>query len=401
MKIDNTVGNVQLMQKINRLKVFDCIRQKGPVARPAIAKITGLSPSSITNIVSHLLEKNLVIEIGTVDSKEVGRKATLIKFNPTAIKVISIDIESFSINLALTDLSGEIIKIKEIPINRLAKDFEIMNLIKREIGLLLNENNNVAGIGIAVSGLVQDGEKLVISSSMRWKGLSLKQYFESSFNIPVYIQNNSRTKALWELRNYNNEEERNIVFLDLTLGVGIINFYDHMINEAVIGEFGHTTVKKNGPLCFCGNRGCLELMCSVDTVINQCNELLQKEKCKTLQSILDEKNTSISYELILQAYEKGDSEVSEVLKECGEYLGIGFANIINIFNPQRIIINGDLLLTSDFVYKTALEEANKRAYELFLKDLKYEKVNIGMEQALKGISLYVADKLFDLAGPDF
>ncbi|NJD01210.1 MAG: ROK family transcriptional regulator [Ruminiclostridium sp.] len=401
MKIDNAVGNVQLMQKINRLKVFDCIRQKEPVARPEIAKITGLSPSSITNIVTHLLEKNLVVEVGTVDSKEVGRKATLIKFNPSAMKVISIDIESSNINLALTDLGGEIIKIKEISINRLARDFEIMNLIKREIGFILNESNNVAGIGIAVSGLVQDGEKLVISSSMRWKGLSLKQFFENSFNIPVFVQNNSRTKALWELRNYNNEDERNIIFLDLTLGIGIINFFDHKINEAVIGEFGHTTIKKDGPLCFCGNRGCLEIMCSVDAVVNQCNELLQKGKCKTLEGILNEKNTSISFELILQAYEKGDSEVSEVLKECGEYLGIGLANIINMFNPQRIIINGDLLLTSDFIYKTALEEANKRAYELFLKNLRYEKVNIKIEEALKGVSLFVADKLFDLSGPDF
>lgn len=400
MKLDNAVGNVQLMQKINRLKVFDCIRQKGPVARPEIAKLTGLSPSSITNIVSHLLEKKLVTEVGTVDSKEVGRKATLIEFNPSSMKVISINIESSNINLALTDLAGEIIKIKNMPVNRLARDFEIMNLIKREIGLIMNEDIKVAGIGIAVSGLVQDEEKLVISSSMRWKGLSLKQFFENTFNIPVYVQNNSRTKALWELRNYNNEDERNIVFLDLTLGVGIINFYDHKINEAVVGELGHTTVKKDGPLCFCGNRGCLELMCCVDAVVNQCNELLQQGKCKILQSILDENNAGISYEIILQAYEKGDSEVGGVLKECGEYLGIGLANIINIFNPQRIIINGDLLLTSDFIYKTALEESNKRAYEQFLKNLKYEKVNIGIEQALKGVSLYVADKLFDLAGPD-
>lgn len=401
MQIDNAVGNVQLMQKINRLKVFNFIRQKGPVARPEIAKYTGLSPSSITNIVSYLLEKNLVAETGTVDSKEVGRKATLIQFNPSAMKVISIDIEYANINLALTDLSGEIVKFKEIAIDRLFKDFEIMNLIKREIGLLLKESSNVEGIGIAVSGLVQDGEKLVISSSMRWKGLSLKEFFENSFNIPVYVQNNSRTKALWELKNHTSEDERNIVFLDLTLGVGIINFYEQKINEAVIGEFGHTTVKKDGPLCFCGNRGCLELMCSVEAVMNQCTELLQQGKCRILRDILDDKNTVMSYESLLQAYEKGDGEVAEVLKECGEYLGIGLANIINIFNPQRIIINGDLLLTCEYIYKTALEEAGRRAYEQFIKNLKFEKVNIGVEQALKGVSLYVADRLFDLAGPDF
>jgi N-acetylglucosamine repressor len=400
LKINTAVGNVQFMQKMNRLKVFDCIRQKEPIARPEIAKITGLSSSSITNIVSHLLGRNLVVEVGTVESKEVGRKATLIKFNPTAMKILSIDIEPTNVNMALTDLSGGIIKFREIPSDRLAKDYEILNLIKQEIGLIFNDNDDIAGIGIAVSGLVQDEGKLVSSSSMRWKDVFLKQYFEECFKIPVFVQNNSRTKALWELRNYNNEDENNIIFLDLTLGIGIISFYDHKINEAVIGEIGHTTVKNDGPLCFCGNRGCLELMCSVDTIMEKCVELIKQDKCKALINILKNTTEGMSYELILKAYETGDDDVCGVLRECGEYLGIGLANIINLFNPQRIIINGDLLLSCDFIYQTSLEEAKKRAYEQFLKNLKFEKVSIGMEQALQGVSLYVADKLFDLTGPD-
>jgi Transcriptional regulator/sugar kinase len=391
------VGNVQLMQKINRLKVLDHIRHHGPVARPDIAKYSGLSPSSITNIVTYLLDRKLVTEAGPVDSREVGRKATLISFNPAAMKLISVDIEFSSIYIALTDLEGDIITSREIPNTRLAKDYEILNIIKKEIGSILDKNNDVAGIGIAVSGLVQDGEKLVISSSLRWKGISIKRFFENSFNLPIYVQNNSRTKALWELRNLKLENERNVIFLDLTLGVGIINFFDDKINEAVIGEFGHTTVKKDGPVCFCGNRGCLELMCSVDTVVNQCAELLEEGKCNILRSLQHKGNCELNYQLILEAYDKGDQDVVPVLRECGEYLGIGLANIINIFNPQRVIINGDILLTSDFIYKTAVEEANKRAYELFVKDIKYEKVDIGIEQALKGVSLHVADRLFDLS----
>lgn len=405
LRIDKEIGNVQLMQKINRLKVLDYIRRNGPAARPEMVRFTGLSPSSITNIVTYLIEKKLVTEVGTVDSKEVGRKATLIRFNPSAMNTVSVDIESSSINIALTDLAGEIIKLKEIPLKRMMKDFEIINLLKKEIGNMLDEggshsDSGIAGIGIAVSGLVDDEERLIISSSLKWKGLALKEAFEDAFGLPVHVQNSSRTKAIWELNSRKDVSERNVIFMDLTMGVGIINFYEHKINKAVIGEFGHTTVKKDGPLCFCGNYGCLEVMCSVDAILNQCTEALQNGRCDVLRTMLEQSDEILNYKLVLKAFRKGDRDVDGILAECGRYLGIGLANIINIFNPQRIIINGDELLTCEFIYETAVVEAKSRAYEQFVKDLKMEKVNIGMREALKGIALYIADRIFELSGSD-
>ena len=109
LQLNNAVGNVQLMQKINRLKVLNFIRQKGEVARPEIAKNTGLSPSSITNIVTYLIDKNLYGS-RKVNSKEVGRKAVLIRFNPAAANIISVNIEISGIDIAFTDLDGSIIK---------------------------------------------------------------------------------------------------------------------------------------------------------------------------------------------------------------------------------------------------------------------------------------------------
>lgn len=401
MKIVNEIGNVQLMQKINRIKVLECIILKGPVARPEISKQTGLSLSSITNIVTYLLDKGLVAETGTVDSKDVGRKATLIRFNPSTFNVISVNIEANKIDMALTDLSGEILELRQINVGRLMKDYEILNAVKKEVSQLIDSGSrhgaDVAGIGIGVSGLVQESGILTISSSMRWKGLSIKEQFENTFHIPVYIQNNSKTKALWALRSYIGDEDRNVIFLDLTMGVGIISLFENKINEAVKGEFGHTTVKKDGPLCFCGNHGCLEIMCSVDTVVNSCSELLDKGKCKILKGLLEGYKTTLDYDLVLEAHQKGDQDVMQILLECGQYLGIGIANIINIFNPQRLIINGDILLKSEFIYETAIKEASSRAYEQFLADMKYQKVEIGDKESIKGVSLYVTDKLFELS----
>jgi N-acetylglucosamine repressor len=405
LQLNNAVGNVQLMQKINRLKVLNFIRQKGEVARPEIAKNTGLSPSSITNIVTYLIDKNLCMEVGRVNSKEVGRKAVLIRFNPAAANIISVNIEISGIDIAFTDLDGSIIKKRTLKLSDRINEYEILKMIEKEISMILDktkdlEFSNIVGIGIAVSGLVLNDERLEISASLKWKGLSLKEYFEKIFKLPVYVQNNSKTKALAVLRKNGINTEENIIFLDLTMGVGIINFYKNEINESVIGEIGHTTVKKDGPLCFCGNRGCLEVMCSVDTIVDKCNRLLQQGRCLLLKDLIEKKNTPITYEAIIEAFNIGDDDVRNVLTECGQYLGIGIANIINIFNPKRIIINGHQLLKTEYIYKTAIDEANSRAYEQFTKDLKYEKVNIDADRAITGVSLYVTDRLFDLMGPE-
>ena len=129
LQINEAIGNVQLMQKINRLKVLNYIRQNTGVARPEIAKNTGLSPSSVTNIVTYLLDKKLVVETGRVDTKEVGRKATLIKFNPLAANVVSVNIEINKIIIALTDLDGNIIRKREIGLFKKQKEDVILKEI--------------------------------------------------------------------------------------------------------------------------------------------------------------------------------------------------------------------------------------------------------------------------------
>lgn len=402
MRIFEQTGNVQLMQRINRLKVLDCIRGRQTISRAEIASVLGLSPSSVTNIVSFLLENKLVLERGPADTKEIGRKATMLSFNAGGYTILSINIETEKADIALTGLDAGIVSIVEVPLTENSKRVSVLSTVKAEAAKLMREHaasggSKIAGVGVAVSGVVSDDERLLVSSSMKWKGIKVKEYFEKAFNLPVFVQNNSRTKALWELRRCLDESDINVVFMDLTKGVGIISFFEHRINDAVAGEFGHTTVKKDGPQCFCGNKGCLEVMCSVDKVLADCAALLEQGQCPVLAGLL-QGGGPMTFQTALQAFEAGDKGVESALRDCGEYLGMGLANIINLFNPGKIVINGDVLLTSPFVLSTALEEAGRRALEQFSAGVKYETVNIGPREAIMGISIHVADRLFELPG---
>ena len=396
------IGNVQLMQKINRLKVLNLVRQRGSAARPEIARITGLSSSSVTNIVGFLLEKRLLVETGTIEKRDVGRKATLLKYNPAACTVVCIDVGADRIHISLTDLSGTPRVAKEIRLDHPLLDKEMLDLVRREVALIVeegrtSEHEGIAGIGIALSGLVLNDDRLIVSSSLHWKGLSLKQYFEEQSGLPVFVQNSSLTKAHWRLRQEMDETEHHVVFMDLAMGVGIVDFYNGQFNEAVIGELGHTTVQKDGPACFCGNHGCLELMCSVEAVLGQCRAALGQGRCSTLRQILDGRAAPLDFADVRAAAAAGDPDVASILKTCGEYLGIGLANVINLFNPQRIVLNGDVLLTEDSIYRTAVAEARSRVNELFAQSVQFEKVDIGPEESIRGIALYLADRLFELS----
>lgn len=403
MKIENEIGNVQLMQKINRQKVLECIRVAGSISRASLAKSTGLSPSSVTNIVSYLLEKKLVIETGTIESGDVGRKATNLRFNHSHYSIISIYIESTKLEIAYTDLIGNVVYIKETLFDRLMKESEILDLIRKETFHLIKQKNKyldaeIIGMGIAISGLVQEEGGILLSTNMRWKETFFKKQFEDIFNLPVYIQNVSKTKAIWTIREYIKEDEKNVVFIDFKAGIGIISIYEHKVIEAVTGEFGHTTVIKDGPLCFCGNSGCLETVSSSDYAISKCLELLKDNKCKILKKIIDIEKKELDFDMLVDAFNKGDDCVKELFIECGEYIGIGIANIINTFNPQKIIIDGNGMLKSQFIYETAIKEAKKRAFEFFTSNLKFEKIDIGLTETMQGISLYVVNKLFDISG---
>lgn len=400
MKLSGEVGNVQLMQRINRLKVLEVIRGKGPLARPQIAALTGLSSSSVTNIVSYLLERDLAEETGTVDSREVGRKATLIRFKPSAYRIVAVIMEPTRVDFALTDLDGSVLLMRRSALEGPPDGDEALGRVKDGIARLLEESrgggSGVVGIGVAVSALVQDEGRFVLSTSLRWKGLSIRARLEEGFGLPVFILNYSRAKALWALKTNVEESDRNVVFLDLAMGVGIVSVFEHRINEAVIGELGHTTVCPDGPQCFCGNRGCLEMMCSAEAVLRRCEALLERGRCPVLRGLLGEPGGALDYGAVLKAFELGDGGVREALGECGRYLGIGLANIINLFNPQRIVINGDALLQSDYLYETALAEANARANEHLLQGLKYRKIAVGPRESIQGVSAYVTERLLEL-----
>ena len=392
MTAKKTVGNAQLMQKMNRLQVLDFIRNNAPVSRPAVAEATGLSLSSITNIVNYLMEQRVVAETGVENMSRVGRKATLLRFNGRAYRLICVYLEIEKLTVCCTDLTGVIYDKSSVSLPVFSGDEngsrQILQHIRGAVMPMLNRSReeNILGIGIAVSGLVLEDSNYVLSISLRWKAYNVRRELEEYFNKPVFIENISITRAVWQLSHEKGIRERNIMFLDLDNGVGAVQFINGKLNRSLIGEIGHTTVERSGDLCFCGNHGCLEAMCSPERVVRLYREA--RPECP-----------DADFADVVEACRRKDADAMRIVAECGEYLGIGLASVVNIFHPEKIILNSGTYAGCEEFFRAAIDCMKHRAYSELIRKLTVEQVYIDDNDSCRGIAVHLCDGVFESVFP--
>ena len=378
-------ANVRFIQKINRVKVLDYIRKYSPVSRNELSKATGLSLSSITNIVSFFMDSGLVTETGRIKTEGAGRKAVKIEFTANAMSLIAINIETDEATISLTDLSGGIISSESVALSNSDSADKILSALEKSVIDILNGRNDVKAIGFAVSGHVSADGK-VSSGIMHWDCVDVKGRFEKSTGLAVYISNNTKTKGLWTLRALNDETHKNIIFLDTSSdGIGIINAYNGEINDAVAGEFGHTIISDIPNKCVCGNTGCLESVCSVSYVESRYKEL-SGERADIAQINTLAKN--------------GDGAAVSVMDEACRYMSAAMKNLVMIFEPDLIIVNASELFNIEALYNTATEAAIEHATRLAMKVPDFRKVNVASLQSAQGAAQIAADRLLGIDGPD-
>lgn len=380
------VGNVQLMQKMNRLKVLDYIRKNPDTSRPMIAAHTGLSLASITNITSYLLDAGLLKESGIESVERVGRKSTLLRFCSDSYGLVVAVLNDKEINISYTTLDGTSKVSKKYSIDDMKSD-RVIELVCSAIKDTVREcgEEKTLAIGVHFSGLVLDGSRFVFSSSMKWKEIDIREKLQTETGIPVFVENISRIRAVGYVCSHKDSYSKNMVFVDLENGIGAVRISNGLVKNTVLGEIGHTTVEKNGIECFCGNRGCLEAMCSLER----------------LQSLYEEKSGNKDMEVsdITSLYYKNDENASYAIRECSEYLGIGLANLVSVFHPSVLVINRGQFEHCSPLISEAVEEMNRRAYSALIQDMEVRYISIDFRQTLKGAAYEMCDRIFDISSP--
>lgn len=376
-------ANIQLVQKTNRARVLNFIRKNPDTSRAIVSAETGLSMASITNITSYLLEKRLITESGTEEVERVGRKGSLFRFFHEAYGLICVQISNTAIDISYTDLNGNI--DMRYRVNFDSSDLDKMQkMIAERVESLIRQydRQNILAISLTVSGIVLKNNYFVLSASLRLKNFNLVSELEKTTGLPVFLNNVTQSRAVWSFCCTEHPTTDNMIFVDLKGGIGACQFYQGSLNNSMLGEIGHTTVDKDGDLCFCGNRGCLELMCSPNRIVQLYKEFSGVKSSPTFNDVA-------------KLYYNGDKYALKAVDSCAEYLGIALANLINLFNPSTLTINvGDFSSLRDIIEK-ACTVMKERAYPALTDNLEIQEVNVGVYETIKGNVCTMCDRLFD------
>jgi len=379
-------ANLGLVQKINRSIVLNVIRDKGPLSRADVSRRTKLTRSTVSSIVSYLTKKNLVRETG-LSSSGVGRRGILLELNPKAYYIVGIDLGTLNTIAAVVDLEGKIVERVEHPTNGEKNRDDVIERVKAAIHEVISASNlnlqKIAGIGLAVPGLVDSKKGMILFiPNFGWKDTPLREILEEEFHTPIFIDNNANAMALSEAQ------------FGIGRGVKNINREIYRGETECTGEIGHTTVDYNGPKCSCGNNGCLEVMAAGPAIARRAVKAIREGRKTVITELVEDNLNQITAAVVARAANQGDRLAREIMEKTGEYLGTGIANIINLFNPQMVIIGGGVAQAGNLIFDPLKRIMKKRAFSVPAKVVKIATPSLGRDCTVIGAASLVLKEIF-------
>jgi len=361
-----------------------------------LCKELALSTPKVTNLLNDLIEEGLVQDYGKVDSTG-GRKPNLYGLVSDSAFFVGVDIKQSHLNLGLSDFQNNIIKISEVPYTlantRQSLD-ELCNLINQFIKGLSVSREKILGVGVNLTGRINHATGYSYSF-FYFDEEPLSKLIEHQVGIRVFLENDSRAMAYGEFSAGSVDKERNVLFLNLDHGIGMgimLNSELYYGKSGYAGEFGHIPVFDNEVICHCGKKGCLETEASGWALTRMFKERL-KTHTSTLITRQGIKPENIQLEHIIQAAKNDDVLAIDLIAQIGEKLGKGIAVLINLFNPEVIILGGSLAETGDYIRLPMKSAINKFSLSLVSNDTRLVLSKLKEKAGVTGACLLVRDRL--------
>jgi len=393
--------------KYKRLKinVIDIIRKNGPITKKEISIITDYNISMITNIVNDLKDKHKLVDISEKAISEGGRRAALFKLNDKAGYVIGIDIGGINTRVVITDITGKVLISNSHKTVCTEASKLIDNILKISDDLIKKleiNKKDILGIGIGISGIIDtdNGISIYCPNIKGFNNFQLEDYIKNKYSKPVVIDDSARCMAKAEKEFGIAGDRKNFVFISIGSGIGAgiyINGNIYRGSMGLVGELGHITILGDGPVCNCGNKGCLEVLASGKGIINRAIEGIDKG-IRTSLSKFDINDLIV--DKIAEAAKNGDKFAYELVNETGEYIGIGISTILNLFGSRLIIIGGGVSESGDILLDAIKRTVKIRALEVISSKVKIVKTVLDDDMAARGAVMFFIDSIFNKKNKD-
>src|SRR5215469_12135233 len=392
----------------NEWNVLKLIHAKPNISRIELSKHTRLSAARITSIVDKLISQELVVESGYSASATVGRKPVSLSIRDDAGLVAGVDLGSFNTRIVITDLKGRTLH-KHKSETRLAEGRELvisrtLRLIRQAIADCGKPGNGLRGIGVGHSGVIDVNAGVVLSfprpgQMEEWKNVPLKKIIEREFGVPCLLEDSVRGSATAEQHCGLGTGLNDFIYVDAGMGIGAAIFLDGKLYRGPggsAGEFGHITVDEHGPLCCCGNYGCLETLASCAAIIHAVRSAIEKGVNSRIHDLTNGDLSRISIEMIGQAALDSDGLCFRVLNQAVSHISVALADVVNLLNPHVLIFGGALFRSAPELFLEPLKRAIKqRALEKSANEVQLKISNLGGEAAALGVARLISELVLE------
>ena len=359
---------IQNVKTINKHAILDLIRfTAGGISRVEIARRMALSRAAVTTIVNDLLASQIIREAERISARN-GRPPIVLEINPTFGHVVGLDFGATHLSLFIADLSARILDENEIELNItrgpetcLAEADRLLHERLTKVNLSLQ---NILAIGVGVPGPIVTEAGMVLSPPLMpgWDQYPIRDDLEKRWGCPVSLNNDAELGALGEWAAGAGRGEGNLAYIKVGTGIGAGLLLDGKIYRGVTGsagEIGHLTIDENGPVCTCGNHGCLEAIAGGRAIALQAQEAVRKGKRTQLAAI--QPLESIGAREVAAAARLGDLLAQQILAKAGTHIGIAIAGLVNLFNPGMIVIGGGVARAGDLLLEPMRQAVQRRS----------------------------------------
>ncbi len=384
-------------------QIIAALRKHEAISRTDIARRTGWSRPKVTAEVGKLARRGILIESGE-GASQGGRRPRLLKFNRQLGHIVGVDIGATSMDLAVADLDGQVLLRDSGPADVRDEPLVLLGEARRRLLALLARCDirpaQILGVGVGVPGPVDFLKGILVAPPLMpaWEGFSIRGYFHPIFpSAFVAVDNDVNIMALGELKSGAGLGQDNFIFVKIGTGIGagiVCNGVIHRGHNGSAGDIGHICADHTGPICRCGNVGCLEAMAAGPAIADQALAAAQHGSSPILAQKLAANNGMLRAEDVAVAVREGDHAAIEIVQHSGQLIGDVLAGLVNFFNPSMILVGGGVSNIGNQLLASIRQAVLRRSTALATRELIVSYSPMGSEAGVTGAIHLALEHLF-------
>ncbi len=391
-----------LLRHRNVSVVIERINVDGPITKREIVNKTGISFAKVNTITSMLSNQGITVEIGKEESNG-GRPSSLFNLNPNYRYTIGCQLSHTRIHTIVGNLKGEILFEEMKHYDKSIGKEAVIALLLNSIETLINNSgiskDKFLGVGVAIAGLFNPNNEMTFPFPhlVNWGHVSFKEIIAEKFDLPCYVSNVANAGALAELNYGEGKGKNSILYLNVGSGLGLGIIFDGKLYQGVsgtAGEFGHISIDEHGPLCECGNYGCLEALASTRAVVKQAKTQIKQGVSTALLTMANEDIEKINFNMICEAASNSDKLAYNLIDMMGQNIGEGIVTLVNLLNPERVILGGTIMCASDLLINQITNIVQKRALEIPRRNMDIVFSKMGNYAGTIGSTIPIIERFF-------